>query len=108
MRFKLIQDGWTVQLFACCASSLEQFDSELHQLSIPDDLAIAKAALRLLWRQCQASLPSASRPTQEAEQPPPTQETSWLDPLSTKGCCRSAEHVEEGFPFELPSRIAFR
>ena len=45
--------GWTVQLFACCASSLEQFDSDLHQLSIPDDLAIAKAALRLLWRQCQ-------------------------------------------------------
>ena len=80
----LIQDGWTVQLFACCASSLEQFDSDLHQLSLPEDSAIAKAALRLLWRQCQASLPSASLTPQAAEQPTATQDTSWLDPFPPK------------------------
>ena len=103
----LIQDGWTVQLFACCASCLEQFDSDLHQLSLADDSAIAKAALRLLWRQCQASLPSASLTPQAAEQPTATQDTSWLDPFPPKVSAEVLGTLKKDFLSNCPAEAAF-
>ena len=101
----LIQDGWTVQLFACCASSLEQFDSDLHQLSLPEDSAIAKAALRLLWRQCQASFPSASLTPQAAAQPTATQDTSWLDPFPPKVSAEVLGTLKKDFLSNYPAEL---
>ena len=101
----LIQDGWTVQLFACCALSLEQFDSDLHQLSLPEDSAIAKAGLRLLWRQCQASLPSTSLASQAEEPPTASQDTSWLDPFPPKVSAEVLGTLKKDFLSNYPAEL---
>ena len=54
---KLIDDGWSIELFAMAAPNLEKFDDELR--SMLGDLydittAVQRSALRLAWTRCQA------------------------------------------------------
>ena len=68
---KLLDDGWTVPLFAVSASSLERFENEIDGLL--GDVAgiitpIQRSALKLTWQECQPQSTSASS-TSRLEQP---------------------------------------
>ena len=58
---KLREDGWTKDLFAMSAPTLEKFDDEIKD--IMGDMyeittAVRCSALRLAWTRCQSSMPS--------------------------------------------------
>ena len=62
---KLIDDGWSIELFAMAAPKLEKFDDELKSMlgDIYDiTTAVQRSALRLAWTRCQAmQVPVVSR-----------------------------------------------
>ena len=77
---KLIDDGWSIELFAMAAPNLEKFDDELKSMlgDIYDiTTAVQRSALRLAWTRCQAMQvpvvpapgPSASAPSEVSAKP---------------------------------------
>ena len=52
---QLVNDGWTTEHFALCATSLEDFDAVMTDLFDTGLSPLHKASLRLAWKKCQSS-----------------------------------------------------
>ena len=52
---QLLNDGWTTDHFALCATSLEDFDAVMTEIFDTGLSPLHKASLRLAWKKCQSS-----------------------------------------------------
>ena len=60
---KLRDDGWTMELFAMSASSIDKFESELQDIlgELYDiTTPVQRSALKAAWKRCQSSTSSPS------------------------------------------------
>lgn len=104
---KLEEDGWTIPLFACAATSIEHLDASLE--GILGDLygiltPIQKAALRLAWQragkaeQAKPSSSSSSGPAKDVA-------SSWSETFAPKITLAVYTELKQTFRKNYPSEI---
>ena len=108
---KLLDDGWTVPLFAVTASSLDKFEEEIDV--ILGELAgittpIQRSALKLAWQECQPqtrSEPSSSRAEPATEPSSPATGSSWIESFAPKLTSATVAELKAVFRKSYPSEI---
>lgn len=103
----LLNEGWTAEHFALCATSMDEFDNVMAELLEGPLTHLNKAALRLAWTKCQPGKSNASTEMPGSQGPQSAEGSqpsgSWSETFAPKLCieCQSVEgHLQE----ELPSR----
>lgn len=104
---KLEEDGWTIPLFACSASNLEQFDISLKEIlgELYDIVApIQKAALRLAWQRCSQDSVTAPPESGPAE-PASSSSTSWSESFAPKLTTSVVSELKKQFKANFPAEV---
>ena len=108
---KLIDDGWSIELFAMAAPNLEKFDDELKSMlgDIYDiTTAVQRSALRLAWTRCQAMQvpvvpapgPSASAPSEVS-----ANQSTWSETYPPKLTSEVVYALKQKFKRNYPAEI---
>lgn len=104
---RLDEDGWTIPLFACAATSLDTFDNaltellgDLHDIITP----IQKAAFRLAWQRCSNSQSSAPSSSSQAAAPAESA-ASWSESFAPKLTASVVADLKKQFKQNYPSEI---
>ena len=106
---QLINDGWTADHFALCATSLEDFDSVMQELFDSTLNPLHKASLRLAWKRCQAATTPATgemavgaRPSEGETQPPVG---SWSETFAPKLTSTNVSQIKTAFKRNYPAEV---
>ena len=108
---KLIDDGWSIELFAMAAPNLEKFDDELR--SMLGDLydittAVQRSALRLAWTRCQAmQVPAvpAPGPSASAQSEVSATQSTWSETYPPKLTSEVVSALKQKFKRNYPAEI---
>lgn len=107
---KLIEDGWTTELFAVAASSIDQFDQVLPEILRHLDRTltpIQRAGFRLAWTRCQA--PSSPEPASSKPTPDPLEASavsgSWSEAFAPKLNSSVVAELKAKFKKNYPAEI---
>ena len=109
---KLQEDGWTAELFALAAPSLEKFDDQLP--SILGDLdgiatAVQRSALRLAWTKCSKSHNPSGFGIVEAPQQVsaelPSSSSSWSETFPPKLTAAVVTDLKNRFRQNYPAEV---
>eukprot|EP00438_Fugacium_kawagutii_P026209 Skav200741 [mRNA] locus=scaffold2465:18422:19630:+ [translate_table: standard] len=85
----LVNDGWTLALFACAATSLDGVDAALQEMlgTTYDQLnLLQKAAFRLAWQNCRSDQPASAQPlpAPSSSADPSASSSSWSESFAPK------------------------
>ena len=108
---KLQEDGWTAELFALAATTLDKFDDQLP--SILGDLdgiatAVQRSALRLAWTKCSKAHNSSSAFPSEAIPPSteiPSSLASWSETFPPKLTASVVTELKNKFRQNYPAEV---
>jgi hypothetical protein len=108
---KLIDDGWSIELFAMAAPTLEKLDDELR--SMLGDLyeittAVQRSALRLAWTRCQAmQVPAipAPGPSASTHSEVPASQSTWSETYPPKLTSEVVLALKQKFKHNYPAEI---
>eukprot|EP00435_Cladocopium_sp_Y103_P031718 s1406_g8.t1 len=83
---QLMNDGWTSEHFALCATSMDEFDGVMAEIFDSALTPLQRAALRLTWTRCQPSPgpTPAETPTTSGYQDVNANSTSWSETFAPK------------------------
>ena len=108
---KLIEDGWSIELFAMAAPTLEKLDEEIR--SMLGDLydittAVQRSALRLAWTRCQATQAPALPPPGQSTATPPegiASQSTWSETYPPKLTSEVVSALKQKFKRNYPAEI---
>ena len=108
---KLIEDGWSIELFAMAAPNLDKLDEELR--SMLGDLydittAVQRSALRLAWTRCQATQAPALPPPGPLNAAPPegtASQSTWSETYPPKLTSEVVSALKQKFKRNYPAEI---
>ena len=106
---QLINDGWTTEHFALCATSLEDFDAVMTDLFDTGLSPLHKASLRLAWKKCQSSThQGALAPTPAVANPEvaaPPLAGSWSETFAPKLTSANVSQIKAAFKKNYPAEV---
>ena len=108
---KLIEDGWSIELFAMAAPNLDKLDEELR--SMLGDLyeittAVQRSALRLAWTRCQATqapAPPSPSPLHAAPPEGTASQSTWSETYPPKLTSEVVSALKQKFKRNYPAEI---
>ena len=108
---KLIEDGWSTELFAMAAPNLEKLDDEIR--SMLGDLydittAVQRSALRLAWTRCQAmQVPAvpAPGPSASTQSEVSASQSTWSETYPPKLTSEVVSALKQKFKRNYPAEI---
>ena len=106
---QLLNDGWTTEHFALCATSMEDFDAVMVDLFDTGLSPLHKAALRLAWKRCQPSssqgvtAPSLTLAGQEVATQPVA--GSWSETFAPKLTSANVSQIKAAFKKNYPAEV---
>ena len=105
----LVNEGWTTEHFALCASSLEEFDTVISEVLEVPLSHLHKSALRLAWRNCQPSAPTATSDTQPlsggVESTGQVAAGSWSETFAPKLTTSNVSSLKATFKRNYPAEV---
>ena len=105
----LVNEGWTTEHFALCASSLEEFDTVISEVLEVPLSHLHKSALRLAWRNCQPSAPTATSDTQPlsggVESTSNVAAGSWSETFAPKLTTSNVSSLKATFKRNYPAEV---
>lgn len=108
---KLIEDGWTIELFAMATTSLDKLDTELKDM-LGDLFEITTAqqrsALRLAWSRCQTAMSAPSPQPSQSAVPmveTATSSSSWSETFPPKLTAQVILELKQLFKKHYPAEV---
>ena len=106
---QLLDDGWTTEHFALCATSLEDFDAVMTDLFDTSLSPLHKASLRLAWKRCQSSSnQGAVAPTPAMASPEVAAQPlagSWSETFAPKLTSANVSQIKAAFKKNYPAEV---
>eukprot|EP00435_Cladocopium_sp_Y103_P059010 s698_g21.t1 len=104
---QLVNDGWTSEHFALCATSLEEFDNVMAEIFDASLTPLHRAALRLAWTRCQpqSATPQAEAPTTSGYQDVSSTSTSWSETFAPKLTSALVSDLKVRFKRNYPAEV---
>ena len=104
----LLNEGWTAEHFALCATSMDEFDNVMAELLEGPLTHLNKAALRLAWTKCQPGKSNASTEMPGSQGPQSAEGSqpcgSWSETFAPKLNALNVSQLKATLQEELPSR----
>eukprot|EP00435_Cladocopium_sp_Y103_P073418 s313_g43.t1 len=103
---QLVNDGWTTDHFAVCASSLTDFDQVMSEIFDEPLTPLQKASLKVAWTRCQpanAPTPLEGSPSNEAA--PSVSPGSWSETFAPKLTSSNVSQLKTAFKKNYPAEI---
>eukprot|EP00435_Cladocopium_sp_Y103_P026332 s223_g6.t1 len=104
---QLVNDGWTSEHFALCATSLEEFDNVMAEIFDASLTPLHRAALRLAWTRCQpqSGPQQAEAPTTSGYQDVSSTSTSWSETFAPKLTSALVSDLKVRFKRNYPAEV---
>ena len=106
---QLLNDGWTTEHFALCATSLEDFDAVMTEIFDTGLSPLHKASLRLAWKRCQSSSnQGAVAPTPAVASPEVAAQPlagSWSETFAPKLTSANVSQIKAAFKKNCPAEV---
>ena len=106
---QLLNDGWTTDHFALCATSLEDFDAVMTEIFDTGLSPLHKASLRLAWKKCQSSsnqgtvAPAPAMASPEGAPQPIA--GSWSETFAPKLTSANVSQIKAAFKRHYPAEV---
>eukprot|EP00435_Cladocopium_sp_Y103_P046360 s1703_g13.t1 len=104
---QLMNDGWTSEHFALCATSMDEFDGVMAEIFDSALTPLQRAALRLAWTRCQPSPgpTTAETPTTSGYQDVNANSTSWSETFAPKLTSALVSELKVRFKRNYPAEV---
>ena len=105
----LLNEGWTAEHFALCATSMDEFDNVMAELLEGPLTHLNKAALRLAWTKCQPGKSNASTEMPGSQGPQSAEGSqpsgSWSETFAPKLNALNVSQLKATFKKNYPAEI---
>eukprot|EP00435_Cladocopium_sp_Y103_P020961 s1968_g5.t1 len=103
---QLMNDGWTADHFALCASDMSEFDKVMAEIFEEPLNPLQKASLKLAWTRCQqASQPSPAEGSSAHDAAPVAPSGSWSETFAPKLTSTNVSQLKATFRKNYPAEI---